>query len=194
MTSEQPQSLQTTLDELAGFLVNIKIDMREDADLMPIFEILFPATWQVLKHRDFLCETFPLGIKATSYKFSIINDKLSADDLVAHIKKLINYNEEIEGKQKQLLELQRRREIELEAEIEKLRLNFLEANSEDSSTINETVVESTPTVELTYNFQKPSATIQEKKETTLKSKLVVESYVPEREESEDDTEMIESAD
>lgn len=196
MTPEQPQSLQTTLDELAGFLVNIKIDMREDADLMPIFEILFPITWQVLEHQDYSYETIPLGANATCYKFSLLNQELSADSLVEHIKRLINYNEEIEEKQKQLLELQRRRETELEAEIEKLRVDFMKSNTAKivaPSSINEVVIDVQPPFpHLLSNSQK----VRKANEVKLKSesKLVVESYTPEREEDENGDEMIETVD
>lgn len=177
MAIPQTQNLQTTLDELAGFLVNIKIDMREGAELMPIFEILFPSAWQVLEHANFTCETIPLGTSATCYKFSLRNRELSADSIVEHIKRLITYNEEIEEKQQQLLELQRRREIELQAEIENLRTAFMEGNTVSAKVL---IAAESPKPDEVTKFMNNRLQSPKPK----KSPLLVDEYVPEREDDE----------
>ena len=188
MTIPQTQSLQTTLDELAGFLVNIKIDMREGAELMPIFEILFPSSWQVIDHKDFICETIPLGVNATCYKFALRNRELTADSIVEHIKRLITYNEEIEEKQKQLIELQRRREIELQAEIENLRTAFMEGNSLPAKAAATPVTAEAPKLDEVTKFMAN----RRQPLKTVKSPLLVDDYVPEREEDESADDMEET--
>lgn len=180
MTIPQTQNLQATLDELAGFLINIKIDMREGAELMPIFEIFFPSNWQVLEHKDFICETIPLGGNATGYKFSLSNRELTADAIVNHITRLIKYNEEIEEKQQQLLELQRRREIEIQAEIENLRTAFLESSPSSVKPIPVTAEAPTPLAGIS-DFM---ANVRKSK--GAKPSIMVDTFVPERDEDESD--------
>ena len=190
MSIPQTKNLQATLDELAGFLINIKIDMREGAELMPIFEIFFPSNWQVLEHQDFIFETIPLGGNATGYKFSLANRELNADSIVNHITRLIKYNEEIEEKQQQLLELQRRREIEIETEIENLRTAFIESNQSPKKTVAAVAV----TAEAPAALAGISAFMANvRKSKGAKPSVMVDTFVPEREEDESVDGMEETA-
>lgn len=167
--------LQEALDELSGFLVKIEVDMREESDTPSyIFEILFPAAWLTLEHADFVTEKIPLSQSATRYKISLRNKSLGADAVLAHISKLIRYNEEIEEKQQELMELQRRRETEIQLEIEQLKQAFLKGESVPQAKKEE---------EFDFAFMRNSRA--NKKPISAAVSAMVQDFEPEREEEED---------
>lgn len=118
-TGLEPYILSISLN--TDFLSS-EIEEDEDPNYLRFDVItLFPNTWEINDHNDFLF--FEIDVYETSTKYRFINENkdLIVDDLLNYIQEIINHNIQLESKRKKLEELIEKERQAFEAKIEKLK-------------------------------------------------------------------------
>jgi hypothetical protein len=118
-TGLEPYILSISLN--TDFLSS-EIEEDEDPNYLR-FDIitLFPNTWEINDHNDFLFFEIDVYETSTKYRFINENKELIVDDLLNYIQEIINHNIELETKRKKLEELIEKERQAFEAKIEKLK-------------------------------------------------------------------------